>query len=106
MLCASEIRSTKAIAVDGVGVSPKEIQMAISLIENLSNRFDPQRYHDEYQAGLKKLIDAKVAGAPLPAPPSERREKIVDLMAALRASVEATRQKRSSTADGNTPPTR
>jgi DNA end-binding protein Ku len=103
---ANEIRPTQDIAVDGVRVSPKEFQMAVSLIENLSNRFDPQRYHDEYQAALKKLIDAKVAGAPLPAPPSERGEKIVDLMEALRASVEATRKKPSSTVDGNAPATR
>jgi DNA end-binding protein Ku len=97
---ANEIRSTKDIAVDGVGVSAKEIEMAVSLIENLSDSFDPQRYHDEYQAALKKLIDAKVEGAPLPAPPSERGEKIVDLMEALRASVEATRKKSSREADG------
>lgn len=44
MLYANEIRSTKDIAVDGVRVSPKEIQMAVSLIENLSDSFDPQRY--------------------------------------------------------------
>ena len=103
---ANEIRSTKDIAVDGVGVSPKEIEMAVSLIENLSDSFDPQRYHDEYQAALKKLIDARVAGAPLPAPPSERGEKIVDLMEALRASVEATKKKSSGEADGKAPATR
>src|SRR5438128_5493798 len=95
MFHANEIRSTKDIAVDGVAVSPKEIEMAVSLIENLSDSFDPQRYHDEYQAAPKKLIDAKVQGAPLPAPPSERGETIVDLMEALRASVEATRKKSS-----------
>jgi DNA end-binding protein Ku len=103
---ANEIRPTKDIAVDGVGVSPKEIQMAISLIENLSNSFDPKRYHDEYQAALKKLLDAKVAGAPLPAPPSERVEKIVDLMEALRASVEATKRESSGQAHDNAPATR
>jgi DNA end-binding protein Ku len=103
---ANEIRSTKDIAVDGVDVSPREIEMAVSLIENLSDHFDPQRYHDEYQAALKKLVDAKVAGAPLPAPPSERGEKIVDLMEALRASVEATRKKSSGKADGEAPATR
>jgi len=103
---ANEIRPTKDIAVDGVGVSPKEIQMAISLIENLSDSFDPRRYHDEYQAALKKLIDARVAGAPLPAPPSERGEKIVDLMEALRASVEATKKKSPGEADGKAPATR
>jgi len=103
---ANEIRPTRDIAVDGVGVSPKEIQMAVSLIENLSDRFDAQRYHDEYQAALKKLIDAKVAGAPLPAPPSDSNEKIVDLMEALRASVEATKKQSSRTADGKAPTTR
>jgi DNA end-binding protein Ku len=103
---ANEIRSTKEIAVDGVAVSPEEIEMAVSLIENLSDSFDPQRYHDEYQAALKKLIDARVAGAPLPAPPSERGEKIVDLMEALRASVEATRKKSSREADGKPRATR
>ena len=103
---ANEIRPTKDIAVDGVGVSPKEVQMAISLIENLSNNFDPKRYRDEYQAALKKLIDAKVAGAPLPAPPSERGEKIVDLMEALRASVEATKRESSGQADDNARATR
>jgi DNA end-binding protein Ku len=106
MLYANEIRSTKDIAVDGVGLSPKEIEMAVSLIENLSDRFDPQRYHDEYQAALKKLIDAKVAGAPLPAPPTEGGEKIVDLMEALRASVEATRKKSSGQGDAKAPVTR
>ena len=103
---ANEIRSTNEIAVDGVGVSPKEIEMAVSLIENLSDSFDPQRYHDEYQAALKNLIDAKVGGAPLPALPSERGEKIVDLMEALRASVEATRKKSPGEAEDKGPATR
>ena len=106
MLYATEVRSTKDIAVDGVGVSPKEIQMAVSLIENLSDSFDPQKYHDEYQAALTKLIEAKVAGAPLPARPSEKGEKIVDLMEALRASVEATRKKSPGEADEKAPATR
>jgi hypothetical protein len=43
MLYANEIRSTQDIAVDGAEVSPRELQMAISLIENLSDRFRPQR---------------------------------------------------------------
>jgi len=106
MFYANEIRSTEEIAVDQARVSPKELQMAVSLIENLSDGFDPQRYEDEYQAALKKLIDAKVEGAPLPAPPSAKGDKVVDLMAALRASVEATRKKSSGRADGRTPATR
>jgi len=106
MFYANEIRPTKDIAVNGVGLSPKEVQMAVSLIENLSDRFDPERYHDEYQAALKKLIDARVEGAPLPGPPSKGAEKIVDLMEALRASVDATRKKPGGQADGRAPVTR
>ena len=106
MLYANEIRSTQGITVDGAAVSPKELQMAVSLIENLSDSFDPQRYHDEYQAALKQLIDAKVAGAPLPAPQTESGGKVVDLMEALRASVEATRKTSSGQANGKAPATR
>jgi DNA end-binding protein Ku len=93
MLYANEIRSTEAIAVDGAKVSPKELQMAVSLIENLSDSFDPDRYEDEYQVALKKVIKAKVEGAPLPEAPTEREGKVVDLMEALRASIEQSKKR-------------
>lgn len=97
MFYANEIRSTDGLAADGVKVSPKELQMAVSLIENLSDSFDPDRYQDEYQAALKQVIDAKVEGAPLPEAPTERGEKVVDLMEALRASIEQTKKKGGAT---------
>jgi DNA end-binding protein Ku len=97
MFYANEIRSTESLAVDGAKASPKELQMAVSLIENLSDSFDAERYQDDYQAALKQVIDAKVEGAPLPEVPVERGEKVVDLMEALRASVEATKKKRAAT---------
>jgi len=106
MLYANEIRSTEDIAADEVKVSPKELQMAVSLIENLSDAFDPERYQDEYQAALMQVIEAKVQGAPLPEAPVEQGEKVVDLMEALRASVEATKKKSSGQADGKAPATR
>ncbi|HET9849057.1 MAG TPA: Ku protein [Candidatus Dormibacteraeota bacterium] len=93
MLYANEIRSTEDIAMDGTKVSPKELQMAVSLIENLSDSFDPERYEDEYQAALTKVIKAKVEGAPLPEVQEAKGAKVVDLMEALRASVEQTRKK-------------
>ena len=97
MFYANEIRSTEHIAADGAKVSPKELQMAVSLVENLSDSFDVERYEDEYQAALKKVINAKVEGAPLPEAPTEKGEKVVDLMEALRASVEATKRKSGAT---------
>jgi len=95
MFYANEIRSTQDIAVDELKVSPKELQMAVSLIENLSDTFEAERYEDEYQAALKQVIEAKVAGAPLPEAPTEEGAKVVDLMEALRASIEATKNKRA-----------
>lgn len=97
MFYANEIRSTDDIATDGAKVSPKELQMAVSLIENLSDSFDAERYQDDYQAALKQVIDAKVEGAPLPEVPVERGEKVVDLMEALRASIEQTKKKGGAT---------
>jgi len=97
MFYANEIRSTQDIAADGAKVSPKELQMAVSLIENLSDSFDPERYRDEYQAALKQVIKAKVEGAPLPEAPTEKGGRVVDLMEALRASVEQTRKKGGAT---------
>ena len=97
MFYANEIRSAQDIAADGAKVSPKELQMAVSLIENLSDSFDPERYRDEYQAALKQVIKAKVEGAPLPEAPTEKGGRVVDLMEALRASVEQTRKKRGAT---------
>ena len=97
MFYANEIRSTAGLAADGAKVSPRELQMAVSLIENLSDSFDADRYQDEYQAALKQVIDAKVEGAPLPEAPPERGEKVVDLMEALRASIEQTKKKGGAT---------
>ena len=93
MLYANEIRSAKELEADGAKISPKELQMAVSLVENLSNTFDPERYEDGYQAALKKVIKAKVEGAPLPEAPIEKGGKVVDLMEALRASIEQTKKK-------------
>jgi DNA end-binding protein Ku len=67
--------------------------MAVSLIENLSDSFDPERYEDEYQVALKKVIKAKVDGAPLPEAPEAKEPKVVDLMEALRASIEQTKRR-------------
>lgn len=68
---------------------------AKSLVENLSAEFDPGRYDDTYRSELLELIQAKAEGAPLP----EQREEeaqVVDLMQALRESVERTQKARGS----------
>ena len=71
--------------------------MAKSLIENLSAEFDPEKYDDTYRKELFELIKAKSKGEDLPEPKEEDEGEVVDLMAALRESVERTQRERKKT---------
>jgi DNA end-binding protein Ku len=98
MLWPDEVREPDFGFLDeDVEVRPQELTMAGSLIETLSGDFDPTQYADAYREALQALIDAKVAGQEVvaPAEPAPTSGTVVDLMAALRASVEAARQGRS-----------
>jgi DNA end-binding protein Ku len=77
-------------------VRPQELTMAETLIETLSGDFDPSQYRDSYREALQAVIDAKVAGKEVVAPAAEgpAPDAAGDLMAALRASVEAARRNR------------
>ncbi len=88
-----EIRVEKGEAPD-VEVSDRELDMAYSLIDLLTEPFDPEKYHDEYRTALMEIIEAKLQGQEvveqLPLPET----KVVDLMAALKASVEAAKKRK------------
>jgi DNA end-binding protein Ku len=71
--------------------------MAKSLVENLSAEFDPERYDDTYRSELLDIIRSKAEGVPLPEP-HEEEAPVVDLMQALRESVERTQRSRSRNA--------
>jgi DNA end-binding protein Ku len=66
--------------------------MAKSLVENLSDSFDPEKYDDTYRKELLDLLRAKAKGQKLPEPSEEEPGEVVDLMAALRESVERTKK--------------
>ena len=70
-----------------------ETKMAISLIENLTAKWTPGKYHDQYRNELLDLLTKKAEGEPLPAPSSEATTGELDLMDALRQSVQATKRK-------------
>ena len=77
---------------EDVEVRPQELAMASSLISALAADFDPTKYSDRYREALQAVIDAKVAGQQVVVPPEpEAAEPTADLMAALRASIEAAR---------------
>jgi DNA end-binding protein Ku len=87
-----EIRSAQGLS--GVSVEPplheNEINMANSLIENLSSHFDPSKYTNHYRDNLMALIQTKISGGEVAATPERETGKVIDLMEALRASIAAT----------------
>jgi len=93
MYYPDEIRRPET--VDGRGrLAKAEVDMAKSLVENLSESFKPEKYDDRYRKELLDLIRAKAKGRKLPEPQAEEGEgEVIDLMAALRESVEQTRKK-------------
>lgn len=97
-----EIRSMAELSIpaDGAAVEKRELDVAVMLIENLSAHFDPERYHDEYRQALLKVVEAKLANEPVEKLPEREAAGVTDLMAALKASVEAAQAtKRDSAAD-------
>jgi DNA end-binding protein Ku len=91
MYYADEVREPER--VDGaVKVSKPEVEMAKSLVENLSDSFDPEKYDDTYRKELLDLLRAKAEGEPLPPAEPEEEGEVADLMAALRESVERTQK--------------
>ena len=93
MYYADEVR--KPEQGDGkVELKKPEVEMAKSLVENLSESFDPAKYDDTYRKELLELLRAKAKGKKLPEPKEEEGGEVVDLMAALRESVEQTQRKK------------
>jgi DNA end-binding protein Ku len=96
MFWPDEIRETKfdelAKAAD---VKPRlqEIQMAKTLIDNLTDDFKPEQFRDEYREALLQVVEAKAEGREVEAAPEPEPAKVVDLMEALKASVEATKKR-------------
>ena len=85
MYYADEVRNPQALDGDlGTAKLQKaEVEMAKSLVENLSESFEPQKYDDTYRKELLDLIRAKAEGEPLPEPSKDEEGEVVDLMAAL-----------------------
>ncbi len=95
MLWPDEVRSPDFGFLDEeVEVRPQELAMAGSLIETLSGEFDASQYKDEYREALQAVIEAKVEGREVVQPTESQPTSgtVVDLMAALRASVEAAKK--------------
>src|SRR5215472_3549929 len=95
---ASEIRSMDAIeelSEMPAKVKPEEVQLAQQVMATFEGSVDFKSYKDEYQVGLREIIDAKIEGREIVAPEVEEPPKVVNLMEALRKSLDtiSTRKK-------------
>jgi DNA end-binding protein Ku len=78
---------------EDVAVRPQELQMAEALIASMAGEFDPNEFKDDYREALTALLEAKQTGGEVQPVPevAETGAAVVDLMSALRASVERAR---------------
>jgi len=90
---------------DDVAVRDREVEIAKQLVESLAADFEPEKFHDTYREEVLALIERKAAGEEIAVQPSrdEEEEPVPDLMAALRASLEAVRGKGDVVDDDEAP---
>jgi DNA end-binding protein Ku len=91
MYYADEVRKPEKVKANG-DLRSAEVEMAKSLVENLSESFDPEKYDDTYRKELLELLRAKAKGKKLPEPQEDEGGEVIDLMQALRESVEKTKR--------------
>jgi len=94
MYWPDEIREPRFESLEEqVEVSPEEVKMAEMIIDNLAGSFDPSAWNDDSREAVETAAQRKVDGQEIVAPDSPQPTGVVDLMAALKASVEATKAK-------------
>jgi DNA end-binding protein Ku len=97
-----EIRSTGELDLpeEDFDFKPAEKQMAKQLVAAMTGEFEPEKYKDEYREALLEIIEQKVEGKEITEPePAEESGNLIDLMAALEASVKSAKAAR----DGEKP---
>lgn len=97
MYFANEIRQAPGYGqIDNVKLSPQEIKLADQLVDNLSEKFQLNKYHDEFETRLRALIESKQKGREVAAAPRPARAPVIDIMAALKKSLERTEARKST----------
>jgi DNA end-binding protein Ku len=99
MIWPDEVREADFAFVDeDIELRPQERQMARSLVESMSGDFEPHQYTDNYREALQAVIEAKIEGREVveTEEPQPSAGNVVDLMSALRASVDAAKKSRGA----------
>jgi DNA end-binding protein Ku len=106
LLYAEEVRSLRDLKIDLVPVQKAELQLALQLIEHISvDAFDPTQFVDEEKQRILAAVEKKIAGKEIVAPQHVETggAEVIDLMAALRASLSGAASERTSKQAAVTP---
>ena len=83
---------------ENVKLSDEEIELGADLIENMSDEFNPEKYRDEYRERVQAMLEEKSKGGEITvaAPEAPRHAQIIDLMQALKQSIEKAKPKQKA----------
>lgn len=87
MFFADEIKEIPKQTAN-IDVKPNELEMAKTLIGTMDKAFEPELYHDEYQARLMEMIEGKISGKEVVSAEPQAQSNVIDLVEALKASIE------------------
>ena len=96
MYYTNEIRQVDEFRTDLTLVKEKELALAMSLVEALVADFEPGKYTDSYRDNILQMVEAKKHGEVVVEAPAPHREKVVDIMGALKASLAAVKKPAAS----------
>lgn len=93
MFFRHEVRRIEELGpVDSLEIKEKELELAHSLIQSLAAPFAPEQYRDTFQDSLRAMVEAKVQGQPVQEVEKPKLAPVIDLMAALKQSLEEARK--------------
>ncbi len=88
LLYADEVRPFTEVGVPDAEIKEPELKLAVQLVEQIAtNEFHPENYKDEVRNRMRAAIDRKIEGQEITAAPEQPKAQIIDLMAALKASL-------------------
>jgi len=97
-----ELHAEKRPALPKAPYSKQELSLAKQLVEQLSDPFKPKEFHDGYRENVEELVERKRKGQKVQAIDQPKRAKVVDLMEALKKSIEKTGAQKASAPDKKT----
>lgn len=109
MLWPDEVRAPDFAVlgdIEDAELKPNEQAMAQMLVDSLAGDFDPEEYEDDYAAAVRTLVEAKLAGGEVTAAPEDQDDsggEVVDLLAALQASVDRAKRSRGEETSDSAP---